>query len=774
MNTIDLTETEFEQIPIDMREADNWVLWKYEQVPKNDGTYNLTKVPYVNLTKRASSTDKSTWNNFDSALTLLQTQDVFDGLGFMFDGNYMGFDLDDIPEQIESVRNGETDSELFELLEAFETYAEVSPSGNGVHIYFKGSLPDKGFNNRSEGKEMYDSARYFTVTGNQLRNYNSLVDGTEIIKPYYEKFRPHTKSEVSNEYDSFEDIPSYGNGLTKDEVLRAIEKDKQARKFLELHVFGNWEMHHYPSRSDAELALVGKYGFYSDYDKNIMDQLFQESELYDEKWDRNSSPTKVYTIAKVINNRPEKGGYKAKNGSYSLTLNKKDKWYSYDDTGNAERFYANYGNDFLYNTTAKNWFLYDGIVWKADETMQAYKHATKIADIINDEPIFVSNKNDKEEVERAQKAKDSHWKKTRSNRGKINLLNDVSSMLAVSNDKFDSSRNVLNLQNGYFDFDKRKLLEHDRKLFLTKVGNASYDSTAKSPMWEKFIKETFLGDVDLINYVQRAVGYSLSNKTTERQAFILYGDGNNGKSVFTSVLEELLGTYAQNVNPEAIMTSKNKDGNSASPALAKLTNTRLVTTAESGERMELDEGLVKRMTGNDKISARFLHANEITFTPEFKLWMGTNHKPIIRSNGYAIWNRIVLIPFENKVTGADVDIELTDKLKSELDGILNWAIEGYYLYELMGLRNSEPQIIKEQRDEYQFDMDPVGQFINNRCVLDTQIETKSSDLWGAYKTWAENNNEHVGTSQKFYKEMNSKFEKVRRSDGSYLVGVSLK
>ena len=219
------------------------------------------------------------------------------------------------------------------------------------------------------------------------------------------------------------------------------------------------------------------------------------------------------------------------------------------------------------------------------------------------------------------------------------------------------------------------------------------------------------------------------------------------------------------------MVDRNKTGESADPSFAKLKGARLVTTSESNESGKIDEGLIKRLTGGDKITARFLHKNEITYTPEFKIWMATNYKPIVQNNDSAIWQRLVVIPMDNVVPASKADMNLTNKLKAEINGILNWAIEGYRMYKKHGLRKSEPDAIKSQRNSYHNEMNIVGRFIDECCMLDSQASVKSSDIWNVYKIWCEGNNEHAGTIRKFSIELEKRFEKEKKSDGRYFLGI---
>lgn len=783
--------TGYEAIPKELQNYPNWIAYKIETVFDKDGKPKLdskgkvkqTKKPYTPTTGMlADTTNPATWVDFETAIAC---EVNYDGLGFVFTSTpFVGIDLDDVGDEIKSFALGDLNNIVGEFHEDLKTYMEISPSGNGVHLIIKGKLPA---GKRKIGNvEMYETDRYFTMTGNQLGEYDEVNSN---VKKSLERL--HTKylgadNSVITDFSSFDAIPSYGNGLDAEAVLQALKTSKNGDKWIDLLLTGDWQKYGYSSRSDAELAVVSKLGFFSNYDKHVMDEICKSSILIDEKWERPSSPTKVYTIGKVIANRPSDGGYKAKiDFDFKLKekveplnieeLAKKTAFCTWDDTGNAERFKIAFGDGFLYNTTTQEWYMYDEKVWQPDSMLMAESCATAVTEIMKHEPLNTSPRIDKKELEKLMEAKEKFINKTRNHINKMNMLKSARSLLPATEESFNNGGNIINLQNGYYDLDNDEFKGHNPEMMFTLISDATYEPEAECPLWEQFIYESFLGDADLIEYVQRAIGYSISNTTAERLIFFLFGqETGTGKSVLTNVLDELLGTYSQNIKPEALMIDRSKTGDSADPSFAKLKGARLVTTSESNESGKVDEGLIKRLTGGDKITARFLHKNEITYTPEFKIWMATNYKPIVQNNDSAIWQRLVVIPMENVVPASKADVNLTNKLKAEINGILNWAIEGYRQYKLNGLRRNEPEAIKEQRNTYHREMDIVGRFLDECCVLDSQASVKSSDIWNAYRIWCEGNNEYSGSNMKLSMELAKRFTKVKKPEGMYFLGIDYK
>src|SRR5699024_4165394 len=243
--------------------------------------------------------------------------------------------------------------------------------------------------------------------------------------------------------------------------------------------------------------------------------------------------------------------------------------------------------------------------------------------------------------------------------------------------------------------------------------------------------------------------YAFSGYTTEQVMFVLYGNGRDGKSVFLNILSEGFGRYALNIKPDAIMVPKNSSD--VTPASANLDGARLVTTTELKERRGCDEGRNKKHTGGDRVTARKLYENEFDFTPQFKLWMATNHKPYIRGRDEGIWRRMVIIPFEKQIPLPEIDYDLTKKLKNELSAIMNWCVEGYLEWQKHGL--AEPAIIKSQRESYRTEMDSIQAFIEECCALHENATIQAGLFFSMYDEWARENNQHRMSSTKFGREI---------------------
>jgi len=366
-----------------------------------------------------------------------------------------------------------------------------------------------------------------------------------------------------------------------------------------------------------------------------------------------------------------------------------------------------------------------------------------------------------------EKAFNKHIKASRSNKAKVAMIKQSEHQVPVLPQYMDNYGDYINTPNGIINLKSGELLSHDNGKMLSKITNTEYTDKIDYPMWSNFLETTFKGDKDLIRYIQKAIGYSLTGSTEEQCAFFCYGDGRNGKSTFLDTISDILGDYAINIQPETIMVKKQNGG--ANSDIARLKGARFVVSVEPEEGMRLNEGLVKQLTGGDKVTARKLYGNEFEFSPEFKLWMGTNHKPIIRGTDTGIWRRIRLIPFTTKIDEDKVDKHLKQKLKQEYPAILNWAVDGCLLWRREGL--NMPEVVEESVKEYRNEMDVISNFLSE-CTL-TGGNEKAGDLYQGYKTWATENSEYLMSSTKFGIEISKRFEKVKCNNATFYRDIML-
>lgn len=749
----------YDNIPTELVELDQWCVYRKEWVPERQ---KFTKIPYnPNTGFKAKSNDPTTWSDFDTAVTQSQQ---YDGIGFFFHNGYYGVDLDNVESEIMRYRDNDwQDNIVADFIETLGSYAEISPSGTGVHIICKGSLPPGG--RRKGDVEMYDSGRFFTVTGNHIGSFTGVFDdsGVSIINYLHHKYIGESNIDI----EELSAIRTDGNDLTIDEIIEHMMNSKNK---LSIECFMNvkdgWKQF-YSSQSEADMAFANHLAFWCARDYDKMDSIFRRSTLMRDKWDskRENSTYGYETLTKAI--RECQDVYQPFTLSISEDALKgsgkpkiKQQSYSYDDMGNAQRFLAAFGDNVLYSYTNKVWYYYANKYWAVDELGKVHGMADYIANNIHKEPIRVSDPNNEELVEEATKALQKHIKTLRSVKGRKNMLEDVQHHVSVAPSEFDANGMLFNTQNGYIDLANGHLMDHQKEKKFTRISYGEYREDAECPRWLAFLDEIFEGNQELIDYLQRAVGYSMSSETSEQVMFILLGNGQNGKSVLLNVLNDVFGTYAMNIQPQTIAVKQNSGVNQD---IARLQGARFVTTTEPNRGMKLDEGVVKQITGGDTVTARFLYGKEFEYKPEFKLWMATNYKPIISGTDEGIWRRMAIIPFTYHIPKHKVDKRLTYKLKEEISGVLKWCVEGYQKWRIRGL--DEPEIVKSQRHEYRSEMDVVQRFVEETCTVDAIAETQASVLWNAFNRWIKDNNEYDKfTSKRFYMELQKQFKK-RKSNG---------
>jgi putative DNA primase/helicase len=304
--------------------------------------------------------------------------------------------------------------------------------------------------------------------------------------------------------------------------------------------------------------------------------------------------------------------------------------------------------------------------------------------------------------------------------------------VSIRQASFDADPLLLNCSNGTVNLRSGSFQPHARTDFLTRIAPAVYVPGATSPTWSRFLDRIFDGNADLIAFVQRALGYSLTGDVSERAMFILYGAGRNGKSTLVETVARILGDYAATSSADMVSARKGDPGIPVD--LARLQGVRFTMASETGEYSRLDEARVKHITGGDRITARYLHRNPFEFDPAFKIWLSTNYQPTIRGVDEGIWDRIRLIPFTVRIPDSEVDRYLKDKLLREAPGILNWMIEGCLAWQQRGL-DTVDSVVAATR-EYRASQDSVGGFLAESCVMDAQSSIPVGELYAAYEEWA--------------------------------------
>lgn len=422
-----------------------------------------------------------------------------------------------------------------------------------------------------------------------------------------------------------------------------------------------------------------------------------------------------------------------------------------NDRGSADLFATVFMDVSRYNPTKKDWMYYDGTRWVADqEGMRAKRNAKTLADALVRYSVTVSLPDDKRQSYVKYAAGMMNY------RSRNVMVTDAKDLNFFDNTELDKDDFLLNCKNCVLDLsgDQPKELEHKADLLLSKICNANYNPAATCTLWEKTVNEIMQGDSSKIEYLQKMSGRFLTGDTSEEEFYIFFGaTTRNGKSTITELLLYLLGDYATTISPESLAIKVNKDSRTASPDIAKLAGTRFVVASEPPRRMLFDSSLVKTLTGRDTVSARFLHENEFQFKPKFKLILNSNYLPVISDKTVFSSNRVKVVPFERHFTEKEQNKHLKEQLQQEIDGILNWCIQGLSLYRKEGLE--PPTAVQIATHEYSEDSDKIGKFISE-CLEKSDQNLAAKDVYEKYSQWCNDCGLGVDGRTSFYEELKTK------------------
>lgn len=317
--------------------------------------------------------------------------------------------------------------------------------------------------------------------------------------------------------------------------------------------------------------------------------------------------------------------------------------------------------------------------------------------------------------------------------GRINnIIQLTRAQLRVELARLNAHKDLLGCKDGtLLDLQLGAMLKAATPAIITKRLGVSIDPAAQCHKWLLFLKRILRDDLAMIKFLQRAIGYSLTGSVDEQCLFLLIGKGANGKTTLLNVLHALFGDYAGTVPMQTLMVSRS--GGDTMSDLAMLPGMRFVTASEGEPSQKLAEAKIKLMTGGDPITCRPLYKNFFTYQPQFKLWVATNNLPTITGTDEGIWRRIRVLPFDVTIPREERDPQLGDKLKLELPGILNWALDGHSQWRSEHL-NPPAQVIDATR-AYRLDNDTLAQFIEACCLRAPAAKTPVKALYDRYTSW---------------------------------------
>jgi putative DNA primase/helicase len=394
------------------------------------------------------------------------------------------------------------------------------------------------------------------------------------------------------------------------------------------------------------------------------------------------------------------------------------------DLGNAELFAMEHA-DTLKFVPGIGWLGYDGTRWKRDDDGRAARCARATVCTLWERARQIADTD-----KRKQAYKHAiHSESARAQAAMVRLaLSDEKLIVRV--DQLDTDPFLLAVANGTMDLRTGQLRAHRREDYITRLAPVEYDAAGTCPTWLAFLARIFDADDELIPYVQRCVGYTLTGDIREQVLFIPHGDGANGKSVFVETLAALLGEHAASADAATFTANR---GWGIPNDLARLRGVRFVRATETEEGVTLARQLVKRVTGGDTVAARFLYGEWFEFTPAFKLWLVTNHLPAIPGEDRATWRRIRVVPFKVRIRPDEQDRQLLAKLRAERPGILNWALDGCLEWQRDGL--GMPDAVADASADYRTEQDTVERFLSECCHASADATVGLTVLRGAYEAF---------------------------------------
>lgn len=438
-------------------------------------------------------------------------------------------------------------------------------------------------------------------------------------------------------------------------------------------------------------------------------------------------------LEKIANWIPSRGHNSLRTSSYPVDVT--DTLFQADltDARVAQSFVQSIEDRVVYIPELSQWYLWKSDRWVKDSTGE-------VVHLFHDFVTFSRMQNPA-----------LHTLKTYESLSKAKAAIELSQHpLSRSLKLFDKNDFILGCRNGALDLKEKRLHPHSPSQLLLKRSEVDYIPTADCPVFKRFLDQVFGADKELITYVQKVVGYCLTGSISEQAMFVLIGEGANGKSTFINTIAELLSDYSRTA---ASWTLVQTNRTSVGDDLVHLVGARLISMSETEQGQHLAESKVKQMTGGDWISGRKLYGEQFDFQITGKIFLASNNKPEITGADHGIWRRIHVVPFNKTFSADEQDRELSIKLKAEMSGILNWALEGFSDWQADG-RLVVPKAVSEATNEYRDDMDLVAQFISEEYILgDASDQVRSSQLYKHYKDWCKSSRVQIKSDKEFKKSL---------------------
>lgn len=737
-------------VPAELEREPIWLLWRYVKKKVGD---KPTKVPYeIDRKTWAKWQDPSVLTTLDEARASL-TKGKGWGIGFVFrgDNDLVGVDID----KARDPDTGALSDEARDIISTLNSYTEVSPSGTGVHILVRGSLPASSANKHG-GFEVYEKDRFFTFTGQRIEGTPSAISQNQLgIETFCRKYMSKPKIEQASS------SPNGAIVLHEDSVVMAAMFRSENR--AEIRALWEGDTSAYgDDNSDADLALTNHLGFFTNYNREQMDRLFRQSKLMRAKWDeqRGGSTYGEMTLDKVFSDKSPGDGYQGRahdKRRYQTALSPGERQHQQPARGStpapADLALTDFPQDDLGYAHSIAHCHYPMIRKHAGLGLLTYddkehRHVTGEAATARAHELAVltarSIATTSHQINDASEEKrwEAYARSLRSRAKREAALELLLQTPARANDEdIDAHDLIVNTPTGVLDLRTLDVTPHDAEDIFTAVTRASYKPGVTHWAWDAVL--ALLAEDGRTEYVQRALGQAITGRTN-RELFVFEGPKATGKTTLGEGLMTALGTdYAAAVDPGTLLEA-GRGRNPGGPRgdLVALRAARLALTSEPNARARLDGQTVKRMTGSDSITARAVHGRTpVTFRPRFTIIMLANEVPAADWTDDALLSRLKLVPFRARPPRIDPRVRaalVDDPEQDALDALFTWVVEGAHAWIQDDFSmGAEPKVVQEATRRYRSDNDPFALWAEDRLRFDQADAIISvSDLHSDYVAWA--------------------------------------
>lgn len=737
----------YEKLPESLKDNAGFLLWRYETVKGR-----RTKVPYSLGGFRTDATKRRSFSPFLAVKAVFE-KGGYDGIGIFIDRTFSAVDID------HCIKDGVMSDMAKSIIDRFDSYTEISPSGEGIRILMDTSGVEfekaRYYVNRKKiGLEVYTEKKFVSVTGNAIREKPVRRCGDEFVsfmEEYMRKPEPKRRK-----------VQAPGSFLSDESVLSMAMSASNGEKFRRL-----WEgdISGYPSHSEAVLALCSVLAFYCGGDIEQMDRIYRGSKLCNEKWNREDYRQR--TLEKAVSGisefyRPFAASPVAVD--FNPTVQKLleldvigNPRYSGDDIGFGRLFADVFKDIARFVKKRRKWFVFDGRRWDADDAgLLTAELGKDLADALLVYASTIQDENKRSVVVKWC----GRWVQRRY---RDIYIREAQSVYPLPMEAFDTKPNYFNCGNCTIDLETGETHPHRAEDHITKITETVYDPSAVHPRWNSFIDEIMSRDSEKVRFLQKTRGYALTGDKNLECAVFDYGEtSRNGKGTLAESILRVMGEYGASVSPETLEQRNQSNSHAPSEDVAMLSGIRYAVVPEPGKGMVMNARLLKAMSGNDTIRARFLNENSFEFRPEYSLYVNTNYLPVINDMTVFESGRIIIIPFDRHFSEEEQDKGLKREFAEPhvQSAILNWLLDGYRMLRSEGL--DKPQSVRDAIASYYHDSNKTARFMEDRLIEDSDAEERTSAVYEAYRDWCGENGCFAENCRNFLAELRRVCTIVRR------------